>query len=57
MSKEKLDVIVMVLAFVAGGYLSFINNPMFGVGLMVAILTTWSLAPKVPKLVKAGIRK
>jgi len=53
MSKGTLDILVMAVAFFGGLAVSFGNNPLIGVALMLVILTTWNLAPKLPKLLKA----
>jgi len=53
MSKSTLDILVMAIAFFGGLAVSFGNNPLIGVALMIVILTTWNIAPKLPRLIKA----
>ena len=57
MTKTKLDVLVMIVAFLAGGFLSLTNNPLIGTALLVGILTAWAFVPKVPAMIRARIKK
>ena len=57
MTKTKIDLTVMVVALIVGGFYSVTNNPLMGVALLIGILSVWSLFPKLPKLQKIHIRK
>lgn len=56
MSKAKLDVMVMIIAFLIGGFISANSNPLIGTTMLIAILGAWSLAPKVPVVIPALIK-
>ena len=55
MNKNVLDIAVMIIAFVAGLAVSVGNNPLFGIALMLLVLTGWNVAPKLPKMVKSKV--
>ena len=57
MSKKSMDILVMTSAFVFGMIFSMHHNPLIGVAVLLIVLTTWGLMPKVPQLLKVRINK
>jgi len=57
MVNGKYDLLVISGAFVSGAILSFVNNPMLGVAVLIGILTLWSGVKRVPELKKVKIVK
>jgi len=57
MVSEKFDLLVMLGAFISGAIISFVNNPMLGVAVMLGILTIWGGVKRVPDLKKIKIDK
>ena len=47
MNNTKLDVLVLVIAYVTGIILSVISNPLIGIGALFTIIYSWELAPKL----------
>lgn len=55
MTKNMLDIMVMVIAFIAGLAISINHNPLMGVGLLLFVVTAWNLVPKIPHLIKIKV--
>ena len=56
-TKTKIDLTVMVVALIVGGFYSVTSNPLMGVALLIGILSLWTVFPKLPVLQKIHIRK
>lgn len=52
MSKNMLDILVMVIAFFGGMAISVANNPLLGVAFLMCVVTVWNVAPKIPQMIK-----
>jgi len=56
MKKERFDVLVMISAFVLGGYFSAVTNPILGVAFLIGVMSVWALIPKLPVMKQAKIK-
>lgn len=54
MNKDRLDVLVMVLATAIGVYFATFSNPMYCVVGLIAALTAWNLMPKMSSKLRSS---
>lgn len=57
MASEKLEVMIMLSAFLSGAIVSVANNPMPGLAVLMGVLITWGGVKRVPKLKRIRIEK
>ncbi|MDH5300013.1 MAG: hypothetical protein OEW58_01460 [Gammaproteobacteria bacterium] len=55
MNKEKMDVLVMIVAVCVGIYFATFSNPLFCVVGLLATLTAWHYLPKMSSLVRGRV--
>lgn|GEM_PF-5365324 len=57
MTRGKRDVMVYVVAIIAGAAISLVNNPLLGVVALLLTVSTYEFSYQLPALRKSAVRR